>query len=82
MIGSLVMTAFASAISGPMYPFPVKRSLALYVIRQLFLGAAAGAQSIVPLSCGQEEVKKAGFNDCQKTLCRYTCLFWAALQLG
>jgi hypothetical protein len=76
------MTAVAFAISGPMYPFPVNQSVALHVIRQLFLGAAAGAQSIVALSCGQDELKVAGFNDYQKTLCGYTSLFWAALQLG
>lgn len=76
------MTATAFAISGPMYPLPITPSLSLCVVRQLILGAAAGAQSIIPLSCGVNELRRAGFDDCLETFSRYASVFWAALQLG
>ena len=79
---SLVMSATAMLLYGPMYPVAFDMTLSTIIVIQILLGMSQVAQLITTVTLGLEETLKYGFTNDVSTKATFTAMFNTALAFG
>lgn len=67
---------------GPMYPIPMKPTLALVIVAQLMYGLSTGPQLVGSFTEGLSETVRAGFPDDVSTSASMSSIYQSACALG
>lgn len=69
-------------LCGPMYPIPMKPTLALVIVAQMMYGLSTGPQLVGSFTEGLAETVRAGFPDDVSTSASMSSIYQSACALG
>lgn len=82
VICGYVFAALCFLLCGPMYPIPMKPSLALVIVAQAMYGVSTGPQLVGSFTEGLAETVRSGYPDDVATTASMSAIYQSACSLG